>query len=432
MSAISLTSNSSLLRFPREHKRWGIVALLYFFSVMSNLDRQSVSVLAPTLKQALHFGSVEYSYIVSGFLLAYALGYAFCGGIIDRFGVKRTLAVALVCWSLAAMAHSLATGWIGLLLCRILLGLGESFNVPAGIKAITQWIPVRERGLCIALFSNGHVTGAILAPPAIVFLTYHFGWNWSFVATGGLGLLLATLWWKFYHAPERHPSITPAEKEVIDLSQRGEISQGALPRVTVIETLKNPLTLCFIFVQFLTDPISFFLSFWLPDYLQQSRGLTLTMIGLIGWLPFLGSDLGGPGGGAASDWLVRRGWNSGTARRFLMLGAAFLMLLSNVAVRTETLWLSIFCIGLMFAAQSIWKANLFTLIAETTPRRNIATVVALAAFGGAVGGVVANLAAGRVIATYGYRPVFTALGSLPFLALIMMELVLRRVKARAE
>src|SRR5690606_19358435 len=198
--------------FLSEHRRWGIVALLFLFSVTNNLDRQALAVLAPKLKDELGFGPVEYSYIVSAFLVAYSLGYAVCGRIIDRFGVKLVLAAALFFWSLTTMAHSVASGWMALAALRFLLGFGESFNSPSGVKAISEWAPPRERGVSIALFTNGYVMGAILAPPLVVFLTTHIGWRWTFVVTGAVGLVLVALWLRNYHSPETHPRLTEKER----------------------------------------------------------------------------------------------------------------------------------------------------------------------------------------------------------------------------
>src|SRR5258708_3242495 len=102
--------------------RWRIVVLLFFLSVVNYLDRQTLSVLAPTLRSELGFTAVEYSYIAASFLVAYALGYLFCGGIVDRFGVRISIIVALSAWSLAGVSHAFATTWIALAVCRFALG----------------------------------------------------------------------------------------------------------------------------------------------------------------------------------------------------------------------------------------------------------------------------------------------------------------------
>lgn len=423
---------SELPRFERwriflsEHRRWGIVALLFLFSVVNNLDRQALAVLAPKLKGELGFGPVEYSYIVSAFLIAYSLGFAVCGRIIDRYGVKLVLASALLFWSLTTMAHAAAAGWMTLAFLRFLLGFGESFNGPAGVKAISEWAPPRERGVSIAVFTNGYVMGAILAPPLVVFLTAQLGWRWSFVVTGSVGLVLVVVWLRNYHSPQTHPRLTEKERKHI-LDSHAATPASAGPKPTIWQLLRHPLCIGFFIAQLLTDPIAFFLNFWLPDYLH-SRGLTMAMIGLIGWLPFLGADIGGPGGGALSDWLVRRNWKPVNARRALMLTAACLMLFANLAVRTDLLWLSIGLIAVLFAAQSCWKANQLALIAESIPRESVATLVSLSALGGSLGGVLSNLLTGRAIEAFGYVPVFTVISVLPLTAFVALELMMRRAR----
>ena len=209
------------MSFLRTHLRWGVVALLFFTALLNNLDRMVLSVLAPTLKESLAFGDVEYSYVVAAFLAAYALGYTFCGKVLDRVGVKLGMMAALVFWSVAAMGHAAAVGWLSLAAFRFLLGLGESFNSPGGVKAIAEWVPRRERGLCMAVFSNGNVLGSIIAPPLVAFLSLHLGWRWAFGITGGLGLVLWAVWRHVYHSPENHPRLTEEERAVIEADRAG-------------------------------------------------------------------------------------------------------------------------------------------------------------------------------------------------------------------
>ena len=398
--------------FLQSHRRWGIVALLFFIALVNNLDRQTLSVLAPTLREKFGFGAVEYSYVVASFLTAYAIGYTFCGAVLDRIGVKLGLALALGFWSLAGMAHAAAAGWVSLAILRFLLGLGESFNSPAGVKAIAEWIPPRERGLSMAVFSNGNIFGAILAPPLVAFLTLHFGWRWGFLATGALGFVLLAVWWKNYESPESHPRLSDDERALIVAGRAVITSAGTEVRLTMWQLLRHPACLGFFVARLLTDPVSYFFNFWLADYLQHSRGFSLAMIGFVGWLPFLASDVGGPGGGALSDWLIRRGWPPEKARRTLMLAAACVMPLALVAVRTELAWLSVGLIGVVLAGQTCWMANQLTLISESVSRQNVAKLLALSALGGSVGGVVSTLLAGRLIASAGYIAVFTGIGFL--------------------
>lgn len=397
--------------FLKSHVRWGVVVLLFFTAMLNNLDRMVLSVLAPTLKDALSFGDVEYSYIVAAFLAAYAVGYTFCGKVLDRVGVKLGIMGALLFWSLSGMGHAAAVGWFSLAAFRFLLGLGESFNSPGGVKAIAEWIPRRERGLCMAVFSNGNVLGSIVAPPLVAFLTIHFGWRCAFLVTGGLGLVLLLVWQRIYHSPERHPRLTDVERDLI-LSDQREATAAAVTRVqegekpSMLALFRQPACVGFFVARLLTDPITYFFAFWLPSYLKAERGFTIAMIGAIGWIPFLASDVGGPGGGALSDWLIRRGWSPRKARLALMFFAAACMPAAILAVFSPSAWVSIACIAVVLGAQSCWMANQLTLISESVPRTHAASLLALSAMGGSIGGIVANLLAGRVISAVGYVPVF--------------------------
>ena len=412
------------MSFLRAHLRWGVVALLFFTALLNNLDRMVLSVLAPTLKERLAFGDVEYSYVVAAFLAAYALGYTFCGKVLDRVGVKLGMMAALVFWSVAAMGHAAAVGWLSLAAFRFLLGLGESFNSPGGVKAIAEWIPRRERGLCMAVFSNGNVLGSIIAPPLVAFLSLHLGWRWAFGITGGLGLVLWAVWRHVYHSPENHPRLTEEERAVIEADRAGgsqlvaTAAETAAPHADaqqrvppgLFALLRQPKCAGFFVARLLTDPIVYFFTFWLFSYLKTERHFTMAMIGAVGWIPFLASDIGGPGGGALSDWLVRRGWQPRRARLALMLLAACAMPVSIVAVLTPNAWLSIACIALILGSQSCWMANQLTLISESVPRTHAASLLALSALGGSIGGIAANLLAGRAIHAAGYVPVFCVLG----------------------
>jgi ACS family hexuronate transporter-like MFS transporter len=410
------------MSFPRIPYRWRIVVLLFFLSVINYLDRQTLSVLAPTLRTAMGFTTVDYSYIVASFLVAFTLGYVFCGSIIDRLGVKVAVVLALSVWSVAGMSHAFATTWIALAASRFVLGLGESFNAPCGIKGIAEWVPKRERGLSMAIFSNGNIVGAILAPPLVSFVALHHGWDWAFFVTGGLGFVYLIFWLRYYDAPEKQRRLPAAERDYI-LEERGATARGSAPaRLPLLQAFRHPAVIGFFIARLLTDSLSFFFSFWLPEYLQSARGFSLAMIGLFAWIPFLAADIGGPGGGALSDWLVRRGWQSGAARRRLMLIAACLMPCSLVAVHADSAYVALALIAVLLAAQSCWMSNILTLMSETFPREHLATYVSLCSIGGSIGGIISTLAAGRIIQSVGYVPVFTTLG---FLHLAGYALIVR-------
>lgn len=415
------------MSLPHIPYRWRIVALLFFLSVVNYLDRQALSVLAPTLREKLGFSTVQYSYIVTSFLIAYVIGYLFAGSLIDRIGVRLAVFGALAVWSIAGLLHAFATGWVGLVACRFLLGLGESFNAPAGMKAVSEWIPPRERGLSTAIFSNGNIVGSILAPPFVSFVAIRYGWQWGFLATGAAGFAYLIFWLSYYESPERQKRLSAAELDYI-VQTRGTTAPKA--PITFLQALRHPACLGFVVARLFTDSLSYFFSFWLPEYLQSARGFSLAMIGWFGWIPFLAADVGGPGGGAFSDWLVRRGCPPVAARRRLLLVAACLMPLSLVAVHASSAIMALALIAVLLAAQSCWNANLLTLMSEVFPREHVGKFVSLSGIGGALGGIVSTLLAGKAIHAVGYVPVFTVLGFLHITAFLIINFVALRSARR--
>jgi ACS family hexuronate transporter-like MFS transporter len=413
----------TLIKILGQRRRWLIAGLLFFISTIAFLDRQTLSVLEKTLEKLLGFSPTEYSWIVTAFLIATGFGYLFAGRMIDRFGVRTSFAIALMAWSVAAVAHSMAAGWISLLVLRVVLGLGESFYTPAAARVLRDWIPQRERGVCWAVFSTGNFVGAMIAPPLVAWLALRYSWRWSFIATGASGFLLLGAWWWFYNSPERHSWLSVTERAAILLGRgSAPVVQENIP---TFELFRQPAVCGFFFTRFLTDPFTFFFLFWLPAYLQTARGFTLGKTGMMVWIPYLGADLGALGGGALSDFLVRRGVDSRQARRRILLAVACLTPLTLVAVRVGSVPLAIGLITLVMFLQASWNTNLTTLIIESTPPQRVARVVALTLIGGTVGGALSNIPAGYLIKHVGYVPVFTALGFVHLAAYAILSMGLR-------
>ncbi len=415
------------LQFIRGHKRWLIVVMLAGFGIVNYLDRQALSVLAPTLRKELGISTEQYSYIVSTFLTAYAIGYAITGRMLDRIGVKLGLALALAFWSLVGMGHAAAIGWVSLATARFLLGLGQAANSPGGMKALAEWIPPRERGLCSAIFSNSNSLGSVLAPPIVAGLALWLGWRWAFLIVGAAGFLLLALWWWFYDSPEQHRGLTEAERNHI-LRHRGAAPAAKPDQPASYWTILSDRTclgLCL--TRFFTDPFAYFIAFWLIDYFQTVRHFSLQTVAMLGWVPYLASPLfGGPLGGALGDLMVRRGIEPRVARMRMMFAAACLTPVALLAVHTDMTWLAVAMCFVMVAANGCWSVNKLTLATELVPRSQVASLVSLGGIAGSLGGIVSTLAAGKLIATVGYVPVFTGVGFLHLTAFTILYLMQRR------
>src|SRR5262245_638397 len=173
---------------PIKHLRWYIGGLLFLSTVVNYIDRQTLSVLGPILKTEYKWSNTDFMWIIIAFRIAYSIGQTLAGRFLDRVGTRNGLSLAVLWYSLAAMATSLATGIKSFCGFRFLLGLGEAANWPGATKAVSEWFPRRESGWAVALFDSGSSIGGALAPLIVLGSYQAFGnWRPAFVLTSILG-----------------------------------------------------------------------------------------------------------------------------------------------------------------------------------------------------------------------------------------------------
>ena len=303
--------------------RWYMVALLAMASELNYLDRQALSVLAQTIQDELGFTTIEYSYITSAFLTSYTVMYLVSGRLVDWLGSRKSFSLFVSGWSLATMLHFFARTPFQFASCRFLLGATEPANFPAGVKAVSEWFPLRERALAVGLFNAGTAVGAGLAAPLVSLVALTLGWRWAFVITGGIGLLWVIIWRRCYHLPKDHPRLSAEERTLILDGQPAD--QAPEPMMPWAQLLRLRTTWACVFARMLTDPVTYFFVFWTPKYLQQEQGFNLADIGKFSWIPFVALALGNICGGLVPNRLVRSGWTVNRARKTTMLAASLAM-----------------------------------------------------------------------------------------------------------
>src|SRR5512141_281539 len=157
--------------------RWWIIGMISMLTVINYIDRQTLSVLAPTIREQFGMNNVSYSRVVTIFLLGYTISQALSGRILDKIGTRRGFMLFVGIWTIASMLHATARSVIQLGLFRFILGLGEAGNWPGAAKAVAEWFPVRERAFGMAIFNSGASIGAVVAPPMIVWVALSYGWR---------------------------------------------------------------------------------------------------------------------------------------------------------------------------------------------------------------------------------------------------------------
>lgn len=399
--------------------RWWVVGLLFLATVINYIDRQTLSILGTTLRTELHLTDRDYANCVSAFLLSYAVMYTVSGRLIDGIGVKVGAALCVVWWSLAAMLTGFARGAGTLALFRFLLGVGEPGIYPAGMKACGEWFPRRLRGTAIGIFSSGSSIGAILAAPLVVWMTTQFGWRSAFVIPGLVGLVIwLPLWLLIYRSPSA-TAITPEESAAL------EADAGAGEKRSWVALLRERKVWALILGRVGADPVWYLYLFWLPDYFQRVRHLSLVEIGIYAWIPFLFADLGSVFGGMMSDALIRRGWAAPRARFAVLAGIAVLAPLGAFVgfLHSTVAAIAITCL-IAFLCQA-WSTNMATMVPDLTSRRETASVMGLLGTAGSVGGMLFAQVLGFSIATFGYSSAFVMAAVLHPLSLALLYAFLR-------
>jgi sugar phosphate permease len=306
-----LTNQQSAIinqQVPVGRLRWWIGGLLFLSTVINYIDRQTLSVLGPTLKTEYSWSNADFALVIISFRVAYTLGQAGAGRFLDAVGTRTGLTVTVAFYSIAAMLTSLASGLRSFCFFRFLLGLGEAGNWPGATKAVAEWFPRRESGWAVALFDSGSSIGAAVAPFLVLGLLNTFGtWRPAFLLTGALGFLWLLLFRALYYPPETHPRISEAERNYILADRQSPDESDASGRSSAGygELLRLPQTWGIVLGKALTDPVWFFITDWFAIYLV-SRGFSLERGLLAFWVPFIAADAGNFLGGGFSSYLRQR------------------------------------------------------------------------------------------------------------------------------
>jgi len=395
-----------------------LVGLLLGETTINFIDRQVVSVLAPTLRDEFHLSNSAYAWIVNAFLITYALSYSFAGWVLDRLGVGRGLSLAISWWSVAGMLTSLARGPLSLGFFRSLLAVGEGGAWPAFAKAVSIWVPPEARTLAIGVCNSGSSLGAMIAPPLVAWITYRYDWRAAFIATGALGFLWVAAFLLFRRL---HPEMAVSEKEVQAL--------GALPGLSWGRLIRYRETWAVFFCRFFADPLWYFYVFWIPEYLTRERHLNLASMATVAWIPFLVADLANFTGGYVTLRLQRAGWTPNRTRKTLMTIAALLSPIGIFAVWADTLWATMTLISVAIFFWMLWSISVHSLPGDYFPPRAVGSVYGIAGTGSTVGSVISTWGVGRILdATHSYAPVFVSIGVLMPVAMLVGFFLMRRVE----
>jgi len=413
--------------------RWGICALIFAATSLLYVDRQTIGFLKHDLSLQYGWDQADYAHVVQWFMIAYTIGFVLFGRLIDKLGAKRGYMIAVGIWTVAhlgcALIGFLPVSWVlaSFMISQAVLGLGQSGNFPAALKAVAEWFPQRERSLAIGIFNAGTNVGAILSTLIVPFVLLRYGWQWTFVATGGLSILWLLVWIPLYSSPAKTKRLSKAELAFIESDKFVPVKQ--LPWLKVARVKE---TWAYSLGKLLTDPVWFFYTFWLPPYFLETykdqagniAGVALPVI-----IIYLISDIGSVAGGWMSSAMIKAGMSVNRARKLTMLICAFCVLpVAFLTMLTHDMWITTLIIGVAAAAHQAFSANLMTLPSDLMPKEAVGSTAGIGGTAGAVGGIIMTMGVAAALKNLGgYSSVFLVAGMVYFVAVLVIHVLSPRL-----
>ena len=291
---------------PVSRVRYRVLALAVALAGITYLDRVCISLTAPAMMKDLGLSKVQMSFVFSAFTLAYGLFEIPTGWWGDRIGTRRVLTRIVIWWSSFTMFTAGAFSYGSLLVIRFLFGVGEAGAWPNAAKTFSRWFPVTERGRAQGIFFMGaHLAGGI-TPLLVTWMLTRMHWRSVFLVFGMVGFVWAATWyWWFRDEPEQHQSVSAAELAHIQRG-RGKATSHQLSAAAWKNILTNRSLIALCLAYFTQTYGFYFFITWMPTYLENARGFTSTMLGVMAGLPLVLSAAADLFGGITTDWATKR------------------------------------------------------------------------------------------------------------------------------
>jgi len=405
--------------------RWWIIAIVMLGTIINYLVRQTLGVVVATdtFRADVPMTEEQYSW-VTGIFQAFIMLQPVVGYILDLVGLRAGMTLFATLWAVLIVGHGWVTNWQWLAALRGALGLAEGTSHTLGLKVVSEWFPARERGFAGGIYNLGASAGIALAGPLVAIAIAWWNWRAAFYAAGLLALLWVLLWRRYYRPPETHPELSSEERELIQSGQEAHVRAGD-DRPPVLSLLGRRNFWGIALPRFLADPTWATLTFWMPLYLHEVRGMNIGELAIAIVLPFVAADLGCLFGPALVVRLQQRGVNLTDARRWTFTFGALLMtsMIFVGGVTSPYFAVALLSIG-GFAHQTL-SVTCITMASDLFRRNEMGTVAGMAGTLANLGVLLFTLLIGALVARIGYTPFFVALSVLDLIAAALLWTLVR-------
>ena len=408
----------------RRRQRSALI-MLVIAGTLNYLDRSTLSIANPLIRQELGLSIADMGLLLSAFLWAYAFAQLPGGALVDRVGPHRLLSAGLGLWSLAQAAAGFVTSFGQFSIARVFLGLGEAPMFSSAVRVVRDWWNVRDRGLPTGTWNCTSSLGPALAPPILTALMIGFGWRWMFTIMGVAGVVVAAVWFAVYRDPaEEH--FTDEERHYLT---DGEETRSYAP-VRLAEWLglfRFRTTWGLVLGFFGVVYMGWLYLAWLPGYLEMQRHMSIPKTGFVSAIPFAFGVVGSIGGGWITDWLMRRGFSPVNSRKIpVIIGLLGMVSFTVIAAETSSDVLAVGAISaaLMFGASASGMS--WALASVAAPANCTASLGAIQNFGGYLGGALAPTVTGFIVqATGSFTPALLVSAAIGLVSALMYLVVIR-------
>jgi sugar phosphate permease len=412
-------------------RRWGIGALLGIGVLINYIDRIGLSVAAPQIQEAFHLTPVDMGLLFSAFAWSYSLLQIPVGMVLDRFGPTRVGRWGALLWGVASTITAFSSGFAGIFVARILLGVAEAPAFPVSSKATGYWFPRKERGMATAIFDAAAKFSNVIGVPLVAVTVVAYGWRWGFGLTAALSFAYFFAFLLFYRDPSADTKLSKEELNYIQqggAAQEGPAEGGA---VNMLGYLLSKSKVWGLTIGFAAYGYSFYLFLtWLPGYLVQTMHMSILKsagFAAIPWAVATLTDLFV--GGWLIDHLISRGKDESVVRKsVLIIGMLFGLAVFGATQTTDPawaiFWISIALGGLASAAPVGW--SLPSLIA---PKGGAGTIGGIMNFANNLMGAAAPIVTGMIVgATNSFANAFMVAGVILLVGIVSFVFVLGKIE----
>jgi ACS family D-galactonate transporter-like MFS transporter len=376
---------------------------------INNLDRSNLSIAAPTVQKEFGLDPITLGFLLSAFGWVYTLFLPMAGILLDKIGPRLLYAIAIIGWSAATFGIGFAGSIFALFACRIAVGFFEAPAFPTNVRCVTAWHPSHERGLAVGLYTSTQYLAPAFLTPVLAWMLVEYGWKEIFYLTGAVGFLVAAIWWFYY----RDPADSTASREELEYIKAGgglgdsasETPAQQMPLPQRIRQLLSHRQIWGMFIgQFSVQTTLFFFLTWFPAYLINGKGLTILKGGFYAAIPYLAAMAGTVIAGRWSDSMVKRGVSNTFARKTPIIIGFLLSSVIMGANYTDAIGGVIFFMSVAFFGQAMASTVTGALLSDVAPRGMVGTLGGMLYFVANVGGTLAPIVVGYIVArTSGYN-----------------------------